>query len=253
MIIKRLILLQILILAFGAAYPQNCDRFTDDYIPKNLNDAIEYLNCTWSEKDKEEFKAKDEDEAVTELHFGTGLGIRNGWDLWKGRNSLSRYFRLKGISHPDDMSSIVLTSFHRSLNNKDIDLTGQIKFYKSYWSAARKEYKEKNKQLAKINKEEFSRYSIGDTVRIAFKVNVNRKTVYAYGIQKYPDLEEQPNCYIEGVVKGKRIHIKRGRRLKILLTDICGYKEAVWGGLDGTLRVGQEYYFNIGGYKIYRD
>ncbi|NJW55826.1 DUF6794 domain-containing protein, partial [Salinimicrobium oceani] len=93
----------------------------------------EYLNCQWSESDKIEFQNKEENTAVTELHFGSGMGIRNGWELWEGKNRIARYFKRKGISHPDDMSSIILTSFHRTLNNRPIDLNGQISYHKKYW------------------------------------------------------------------------------------------------------------------------
>src|SRR5690606_13869140 len=105
----------------------DCGKYSDDYIPKDLNDALEYLTCTWTDKDKEDFKSKDEKIAVSELHMGTGQGIRNGWGLWQRKNSLYHYFKSKGVFHPDDISSIILTSFHRQLNNKEIDLDGQVK------------------------------------------------------------------------------------------------------------------------------
>lgn len=106
----------------------------ENYVPKNLNDALNYLECTWSESDKEEFKNKKERSAVAELHHGTGRAIRNSWGLWKKRkNSLSRYFKRYGIFHPDDISSIILTSFHRKLNNKKLDLEKQAKRYIDYW------------------------------------------------------------------------------------------------------------------------
>lgn len=91
------------------------------------------MNCEWSESDKTEFKNKEEKEAVAELHFGTGMSIRNNWGLWKGKNKLPKFFRSKGIFHPDDMSSIILTSFHRQLNDKPIDLDEQVELYKDYW------------------------------------------------------------------------------------------------------------------------
>ena len=31
------------------------------------------------------------------------------------------------------MSSIILTSFHRKINSKDINLESQIDFYRKYW------------------------------------------------------------------------------------------------------------------------
>lgn len=32
-----------------------CEKFKDNYIPKNLNEALSYFDCKWSEKDKDAF------------------------------------------------------------------------------------------------------------------------------------------------------------------------------------------------------
>ncbi len=69
----------ILVLVYGTVYSQTgCERFGVKYTPKSLNKAITYLNCNWTDKDKTEFKVKSERDAVAELHFGTGLSLRNG-------------------------------------------------------------------------------------------------------------------------------------------------------------------------------
>ncbi|MEM7375242.1 MAG: DUF6794 domain-containing protein [Bacteroidota bacterium] len=142
------ILIFFFISPFGIIQGQNhCERYSDTYIPDKLEDAIDYLDCLWSEEDKEAFKAKPEEKAVASLHFGTGQSMRNDWGLWKGKNSLSRYFRTRGIFHPDDMSGIILTSFHRWLHGKDILLNEQISEYQAFWEQARQENLKK-----KINK-----------------------------------------------------------------------------------------------------
>ena len=51
-----------------------------------------------------------------------------------GQSKLSRFFKSKGSFYPDDMSSIILTSFHRELNNKPINLDRQVSHYKEHWS-----------------------------------------------------------------------------------------------------------------------
>jgi hypothetical protein len=48
-----------------------------------------------------------------------------------------------GIYHPDDMSGIILTSYHRYLNGQDIALEAQIKSYQDYWKKVSEE-KEKD-------------------------------------------------------------------------------------------------------------
>jgi hypothetical protein len=223
-------------------------------VPKNLNDAISYLDCKWSDKDKEDFKNTPEDDAVTELHFGTGQAIRNNWGLWRKRkNRLNLFFNIRGIRHPDDISSIILTSFHRHLNSKDIDLKRQIKYYKEYWKKARIEYQEKEKRQNEECEKEFLTFVVGDTIKIEYKVNVQNDLAWIYRVQKYPDLNEEPNCYVTAIVTKKREKTrKRGNyTLTILALDICGHKEAIYSGLKDRFRVGETYnFFSLRYYKI---
>ena len=48
----------------------DCEKYPDKYVPIDLDDALNYLDCKWSESDKDGFKNKPENEAVTELHLG---------------------------------------------------------------------------------------------------------------------------------------------------------------------------------------
>jgi len=50
-------------------------------------------------------------------HHGLGTWIRNNWGLWGG-SRLQKYFSDKGITHPDEMSSVVLFHYHDWLNGK---------------------------------------------------------------------------------------------------------------------------------------
>ena len=102
------------------------------YIPENLDECFSELGKVIKKEDLEAFKNKKEDTAVSDAHFGIGVWIRNNWGLW-ANSPLVKYFNGLGIFHPDDMSSIILTSFHRFLNNKDIGLEKQIKYYRDYW------------------------------------------------------------------------------------------------------------------------
>jgi hypothetical protein len=67
--------------------------------------------------------------------------------LWAVKNSpfwedtLPGYFNNMGIKHPDDMSSIILTSYHRHKNGKDIKLEEQIKVYQYFWKKSKKDKK----------------------------------------------------------------------------------------------------------------
>ena len=143
------------------------------YVPIDLYDAVEYLNCQWSAKDKRKIGRLLEDEAVGQLHFGTGMGIRNGWELWQGENELVKFFNSHGIFHPDDMSSIILTSFHRKLNNKGIDFESQVQYYLDYWKPIQEyEEKETKRVLAAYDK-----YNLGDTITIYMEMDEGNAVV----------------------------------------------------------------------------
>jgi hypothetical protein len=209
------ILFSILLLSFGTAFAQtNCAKYSKNYIPIDLDDALIYLNCKWSEKDKEEFKNKTEREALANLHFGTGLSIRNGWKLWKGKNSLSLYFNTLGVFHPDDISSIIIKSFHRHLNNKEINLDQQVNFYKDYWNKIKQKELEHNKMYKTIN--------IKDTVNVFFskqKVTADNYSLAFLYYQK--SLSDSTYCLVKGIVLDK-YKKKESRLLTIqILTNNC--------------------------------
>lgn len=204
----RLFYLLTFLLTIGTAYSQkNCDKYPNEYVPKNLNDALTYMDCVWTDKEKEDFKSKTESDAVADAHFAAGQGIRNGWDLWKGKNSLYRQFSSKGIKHPEDISSIILTSFHRRLNNKDIDFEGQVNVYKEYKKKSEIETKERIKKFKTLN--------IGDTVKITFSKSWATRETFslAYLGQRDTSLGSEKHCFVTG-----RIADKRKKKESCLLT-----------------------------------
>lgn len=113
------------------------DSIKGVYIPVDLNDCFRQLNSMLKPYEVNEFKNMSNDGAMARTHLGLGLWMRNNWGLWVG-SRLSIYFNDMGIKHPDDMSGIILTSYHRLLNKQDIDLDGQILHYKDYWKKAEK-------------------------------------------------------------------------------------------------------------------
>lgn len=74
-----------------------------------------------------------EENAMATAHHGLGAHIRNEWKLWSGEGTLVEYFAEMGIIHPDDMSGIILTSFHRWKNDRPIELQQQVKHYIDFW------------------------------------------------------------------------------------------------------------------------
>lgn len=208
------------------------EEFPENYIPKNLNEALTYLNSIWTESDKEEYRNMDEGEAVAELHMGTGQSIRNSWGLWaKKKNSLKKYFNSLGISHPDDISSIVLTSFHRQLCGKDINLDEQTEEYIKY--------RQKIENIEKEAKSQYKSFAVGDTVNVPFGTyksgNETRFSLYSNGSN---DIDF--DCVIIGVIKNK----KKKELLTIQALDICCYEKVDIESIK-TITIGQTFEYNM--------
>ena len=106
-------------------------------IPTTLNECYTVLNSKLSDSAIHEFKAMSENEAISASHISLGMWIRNNWGLWKS-SELPKHFTELGLKHPDDISSVILTSYHRTLNNKEVGLEEQIEFYKQYWEGKTK-------------------------------------------------------------------------------------------------------------------
>lgn len=104
--------------------------------PENLEECFAALDEVSSDSDRRYFKSQKKGDASACFHHTLGRSLRNGWNLWDESAPLHKYFLNSGIFHADDMSGIIIDSYHRYLNGKDIDLDGQIKFYKDFWAAS---------------------------------------------------------------------------------------------------------------------
>lgn len=103
----------------------------EQYIPTDLDDCFRQLKKILKPEDIHQIRNRTEKD-MSEYHFGLGMWLRNNWGLWAG-SRLAKWFNEKGVFHPDDMSGVILDSFWRHLNEKPIDLEGQVKGYQQYW------------------------------------------------------------------------------------------------------------------------
>jgi len=104
------------------------------YTPNDLEEAVTAIDIITEESsDKIAWINSEENDALAEAHHSLGQNIRNAWGLWDENSVLHLWFKENGIWHPDDMSSIILTCFHREKNGKKWKLKKQIKFYKKFW------------------------------------------------------------------------------------------------------------------------
>jgi hypothetical protein len=105
--------------------------------PKNLDETFIALISMLSQEERMKYREMREEEFVASTHMYIGMWLRNNWGLWQD-SALRRWFIAIGIEHPDDMSGIILTSFHRRLRVEPIYLEEQIKYYQEYWRAVPK-------------------------------------------------------------------------------------------------------------------
>ncbi|PLW95051.1 MAG: hypothetical protein C0592_00905 [Marinilabiliales bacterium] len=114
---------------------QHENRFTLDtlygvYIPYDLEDCFRVLDEIFNDSIQDELKIMRENDFAVRAHFGLGMWMRNNWQLWGG-SRLSVYFQELGVIHPDNISGIILISYHRHICGKEIKLEEQIKDYKT--------------------------------------------------------------------------------------------------------------------------
>ncbi|UOQ53845.1 DUF6794 domain-containing protein [Hymenobacter cellulosivorans] len=99
------------------------DSISGIYIPKNLPDAFRQLDQLLTDTVKQQLRHPDPEYGLSRFHFGLGLWMRNSWQLWGG-SRLQQYFEAKGVTHPDDMSGILLDTYSQYLNGKAPDEAG---------------------------------------------------------------------------------------------------------------------------------
>ncbi len=61
------------------------------------------------------------------------MWIRNNWIRGGRDTNLVKYFNKLGIYSPDDMSVMIITSLHRKLNHKPLNINEQVEDDKASW------------------------------------------------------------------------------------------------------------------------
>ena len=171
-------------------------------MPKNLDEAILYFQQKWTNTQLNKFKNKSEDIAVSELHLGTGMWIRNNWVHGRRDTALTNYFHSLGIYHPDNISSIILRSLHRTLNQKDIQLDKQVERIKAYWKPVI-ECKERQKVQSISN---YNKFKERDNITIYMPVdtfNGSRNAVLYACPTEHWNFDEGKDLILKGFITKK--------------------------------------------------
>ena len=106
-------------------------------IPTTLDECFAQLKAMMEEDPeggKGFLETDDRGKDVTYMYHNTlGRWIRNNWGMWKKEGALYNWLTKLWLHHADDMSGLILTSFWRHMNDKDLDIEGQVKHFQDYW------------------------------------------------------------------------------------------------------------------------
>lgn len=102
-------------------------------IPAKIDSKISEEIRGLQEKTIQIIYVTPEKEWVTKQHHGMGLFIRNNWGFWKKEGPYYNFFKKLKITHPDDMSSIILTIIHRRVKELPDNIDELVDYYIKFW------------------------------------------------------------------------------------------------------------------------
>lgn len=102
------------------------------YIPRDLYDCFRELDKAMDLKAKETFMAYSDEEVDPKTHGTLGLWIKTRWQMMEG-SRIWEYFRKMGIPHPEYAVGIIIQTYHRKLNNRDLEVKALVKKFKANW------------------------------------------------------------------------------------------------------------------------
>lgn len=91
------------------------EKIGDVYVPKDLGESFAELDKLLPEVDRAEMRALPQRGGMIRYHIGLGTWMRNNWGLWGG-SRLQKYFNDHGVTHPEEMSALILYHYHDWLN-----------------------------------------------------------------------------------------------------------------------------------------
>lgn len=116
------------------------ERINGIYIPKDLRDAHVQLSKLAAESEGK-FKALPEDQVLVKNRVLRQWIILN-WSLYEG-SRIGKYLRDLGLSYPEEQAELLILTWHRSLNGKDLGIKEYVEAKKALHL---KEAEERRKQ-----------------------------------------------------------------------------------------------------------
>lgn len=100
-------------------------------IPETLEACFQYFDTIITFDQMEEIKTGQME--AFHLHHGLGRWIRNNWGLWTQEGPLYRYLTGIGLTHPDDMSNMILEAYHAQVREETYDIEAYVLKCIQYW------------------------------------------------------------------------------------------------------------------------
>ena len=95
-------------------------------LPKTLDETYTFLD-SWFEKNERMYIKAMSKRDLWKLHSTIGRKLRNDLGLW-GKSELKDYFTELGVSHPDEISGIILRAYWAKMNSYTLNLEEEIKY-----------------------------------------------------------------------------------------------------------------------------
>lgn len=152
------------------------DSIDGVYIPYNLYDCFSQIDSLFSDSFKSAMVKNTAEEMIAEYHFSYGLWMRNNWGLWK-HSRLWMYFYNKGVSHPDVISSLILETYHRKINNTKLLFQEELEAIRASVAEDEKLEQKEREREAIIS----SRFEVGDSIDFEMPINTTLNRTFLYG------------------------------------------------------------------------
>ena len=112
------------------------------YIPMDIDDAMAQLNKIANEESRAKLIGADEELVVERLNRGLGKWMISKWNFYEG-SRLSHQMKQLGVSHPTDMSSFLIRTYYRQLNELSLNIEERAS---AIYEQRKKEQEERNKK-----------------------------------------------------------------------------------------------------------
>lgn len=101
--------------------------------PRTLVDAVRQII---NNLEPDEIECIEAESSMAPFHHTVGRSIRNGWKLWDPATELVAHFEeFYMISHPDDISGIILDSVYSQITGQEYNPFDAAKKYQKYWES----------------------------------------------------------------------------------------------------------------------